>query len=117
MLGESRAVAAWAEGEAMTPEQAMAYALAEDKPAINTEPAATPEAGPLTLREREVAVLIARRLTNRQSAAELFISQGTAKRHVENILQKLGLATRDEVVAWAALGDAAGPPSVAHPVN
>jgi DNA-binding NarL/FixJ family response regulator len=55
----------------------------------------------LTPRESEVAVLIARGLTNRQIAEELIVSERTADTHVRNILGKLGLASRAQVAAWA----------------
>jgi DNA-binding NarL/FixJ family response regulator len=53
------------------------------------------------VREREVARLIARGLTNKQIAAELVIAEGTADRHVSNILGKLDFSTRAQVAAWA----------------
>jgi DNA-binding NarL/FixJ family response regulator len=40
--------------------------------------------------------------TNRQIAAELFITEGTANLHVKRILSKLGFASRAQVVAWAS---------------
>jgi non-specific serine/threonine protein kinase len=54
----------------------------------------------LTLREWEVAVLIARGLTNGQIALALTISPRTADRHVANILDKLSLTARTQVAAW-----------------
>jgi membrane-bound ClpP family serine protease/DNA-binding CsgD family transcriptional regulator len=63
-------------------------------------PAALPD--PLTRREREIAALIARGLTNRQIAAELVIAETTADRHVSNILGKLAFATRAQVAVWAS---------------
>ncbi|MGK5558800.1 response regulator transcription factor, partial [Actinomadura kijaniata] len=51
-------------------------------------------------REREVAQLISRGLTNRAIAEELYISPGTAGRHVANILTKLGLRSRAQIAAW-----------------
>ena len=48
----------------------------------------------LTLREAEVARLLARGMTDRQVAGELFIAHSTARRHVERVLGKLGLASR-----------------------
>jgi DNA-binding CsgD family transcriptional regulator len=59
-------------------------------------------ADPLTPREREVAVLLARGLTNRQIAQELVIAEGTAGVHVDHILNKLGFRSRAQVGAWAA---------------
>ena len=53
----------------------------------------------LTPREREVALLIAAGLTNAELARRLYISPKTAAVHVSNILHKLGVASRTEVVA------------------
>ncbi len=55
---------------------------------------------PLTEREREVASLIARGLTNRQIAQALVITKQTADKHVGNILGKLGAASRAQVAVW-----------------
>jgi DNA-binding NarL/FixJ family response regulator len=57
--------------------------------------------GPLTEREREVVGLIVRGCTNREIAEELVIAEGTAVRHVANILNKLGLHSRAQVAVWA----------------
>jgi DNA-binding NarL/FixJ family response regulator len=55
----------------------------------------------LTTREREIALLIARGLSNKAIADELVISPATVARHVTNILTKLGFASRAQVAAWA----------------
>jgi predicted ATPase/DNA-binding CsgD family transcriptional regulator len=55
----------------------------------------------LTAREQEIALLIARGLSNRAIADELVISPATAARHVANILGKLGFSSRAQVAAWA----------------
>lgn len=55
----------------------------------------------LTPREREVLRLVAAGRTNREIAAELFISAKTVSVHVSNILAKLGTATRGEAAAAA----------------
>ncbi|YCK42620.1 response regulator transcription factor [Actinomadura sp. ATCC 39365] len=55
----------------------------------------------LTERERDVLVLIAEGLSNRQIAAWLHISPSTAGVHVSHILAKLGAATRTEAAAIA----------------
>jgi DNA-binding NarL/FixJ family response regulator len=57
----------------------------------------------LTARELEVAVLVARGLSNGEIGSRLFISTKTASVHVSNILRKLGMASRAEVAAWAAM--------------
>ncbi len=63
----------------------------------------------LTAREREVAVLVARGLTNAAIAKQLYISPRTAAVHVSNILAKLGLANRSELTAWAVRAGLGGP--------
>jgi DNA-binding CsgD family transcriptional regulator len=55
----------------------------------------------LTEREREVLRLIAKGMSNRDIAADLFISPKTASVHVSNILGKLGAASRTEAAAIA----------------
>lgn len=55
----------------------------------------------LTAREREVAALVARGLTNREAAEKLGVSPATVKAHVANILAKLGLHGRTELASWA----------------
>ncbi|MGV9772250.1 AAA family ATPase [Streptosporangium sp. NPDC003464] len=68
--------------------------------------ALTPEAVPdpdplLTPREQEVLRLVAQGRSNRDIAAELFISAKTVSVHVSNILGKLGVSTRGEAAAAA----------------
>jgi DNA-binding CsgD family transcriptional regulator len=57
--------------------------------------------GGLTAREREVARLLTRGLSNREIAAALFVSEWTAATHIRNILAKLGLTSRTQIAAWA----------------
>ncbi len=67
---------------------------------------------PLSRREREVAVLVADGLTDRQIAQRLFISERTAEGHVQQIRNKLGFDNRAQVASWATmqgLGAGAGP--------
>jgi len=84
-----------AEGRRLSPEEAVALVLAN-------EPDDAP--GPrqtLTRREAEVAALAARGLTNRDIAAQLFLSVRTVEVHVDHILTKLGFRTRTQLAAWA----------------
>ena len=57
---------------------------------------------PLTVREFEVAQLIAAGKTNAELADGLSISPKTASAHVEHILAKLGVARRTEIAAWTS---------------
>ncbi|MEV8344435.1 response regulator transcription factor [Streptomyces niveus] len=54
---------------------------------------------PLSAREREVLELVARGTSNREIAAELFISEATVKTHLTHIYGKLGVKDRAAAVA------------------
>ncbi|HET7271287.1 MAG TPA: tetratricopeptide repeat protein, partial [Rubrobacter sp.] len=98
---------ALAEGRAMALDQAIEYALLKEKPGEEADPTPAPPRKPgvradeLTPREREVAVLVARGLTNRQVSISLGISERTAANHVAKILGKLGLRSRAQIASWA----------------
>ena len=51
----------------------------------------------LTKRERQIAELIKRGLTNREIGEELFISETTVKKHVSNIFEKLDIGSRRDL--------------------
>ena len=55
------------------------------------------------LPERELAVLrlVARGLTNREIAAELFLSEGTVKNYLSKVLERLGLRDRTQAALYA----------------
>jgi len=59
---------------------------------------------PLTRREGEVAVLVARGMSNRQIAAELHLSPRTVEAHLSSTFAKLGLTTRVELVCAMTAG-------------
>jgi non-specific serine/threonine protein kinase len=101
-LTEGAASAARAEGQALRLEDAIQFALdPRDATPTPLTPPPRPVRSLLSSREQEVAILLARGLSNPQVAAELVISVHTAQRHVENILAKLGLNSRAQVAAWA----------------
>ena len=56
---------------------------------------------PLTDREEEVLVTVARGLTNAEIAHELHIGLSTVKTHVTNLMTKLGARNRVEIAMWA----------------
>ncbi|MDL4814951.1 response regulator [Actinomadura opuntiae] len=69
---------------------------------VTRRPAPAPEAlGVLTNREREVAALVARGLSNDEIAAQMVISPTTAKTHVSRALTKLGARDRAQLVVLA----------------
>lgn len=62
---------------------------------------ATSGGQPLSEREREVLQLVARGHSYREIGAELFIAEKTVENHVRNILGKLHLSRRHELVRFA----------------
>jgi len=123
-LGDAPFEAAFAEGSALPVEQAIADALSTGDavprrvpttsnttgtasaaagagPPAAPVPSSPPAAGPLTPRERQVAALLGRGLTNRQVADELVLSERTVEGHVANVLNRLGFSSRSQIAAWA----------------
>jgi predicted ATPase/DNA-binding NarL/FixJ family response regulator len=96
-LGSTAYQRAWEDGHASTLDQAVGLAEAM----IHARTAAAND-GLLSPREAEVAVLLARGLTNKQIASELVVSPGTIRSHVEHILAKLDLTSRAQVAVWAS---------------
>ena len=88
-------------GQSLLPAEAASAVLTafreEARPAA-ASPIAT--AG-LSARELEVLNLLARSMSNREIASELFISENTVKNHVSNVLSKLEARTRVEAVTSA----------------
>jgi two-component system response regulator NreC len=78
---------------------AMLRVLLVESPRPRTEQPASPD--PLTPRETDVLKLIVQGYTNRQVGEELGISVRTVEGHRANLLEKLGLRTRVELVRYA----------------
>ena len=57
---------------------------------------------PLSKREVEVLVLLAKRLSNKEIGEKLFVAPETVKRHTINIYKKLNVNKRREAVTKAA---------------
>jgi predicted ATPase/DNA-binding NarL/FixJ family response regulator len=110
-LPETAATTAYARGAEMSPAEAIAFALGEP-PRATGFPAVRPgEDQPrLTCREQDVAVLVARGMSNGQIAAALVISARTVEKHVQHIMNKLGVSTRAQIAAWSAARPSAPPP-------
>jgi len=72
-------------------------------------PAARPK-DLLTDREREILRMVAQGKANKEIAAELVISERTARTHVSNILSKLNLNSRTQAALWAVREGLAPPP-------
>lgn len=103
-LGDEAFTAAFTSGSELSLNHAIAYAL-EEESARGTEqsPKAAAAASTLTRREKEIAELVARGLSNRQIAETLVIAQRTAEGHVENILRKLGFTSRSQIAnLWSS---------------
>jgi DNA-binding CsgD family transcriptional regulator/tetratricopeptide (TPR) repeat protein len=99
-LTEAEFQAEQAAGQALSLEQAIAYA--QKLPLISrATPVSRERPDDLTEREREVAVLIAEGRSNGEIASALIVSKRTVEKHVANILSKLGVASRAQIVRWA----------------
>jgi len=73
-------------------------------PSISTAPSyidPTASIEQLTEREREILKLVARGASNRQIAENLYLTEGTVKNHMSNILGKLGVRDRTQAVLKA----------------
>jgi two-component system, NarL family, response regulator DevR len=59
------------------------------------------QAAELSERERKILTLIAEGLTNREIAAQVYLSEKTVKHHVSDILAKLGVSRRSQAASFA----------------
>ncbi|MFI6476934.1 response regulator [Nonomuraea sp. NPDC050663] len=69
--------------------------------AAQEEGAASPELQALTGREREVLMLMARGLSNKEIAEQVVLGEATIRTHVAQVLHKLGLRNRTQAVVFA----------------
>jgi DNA-binding NarL/FixJ family response regulator len=98
VLGEEDFDAGWAEGEALSTEEAIAYAQ-RGRGERNR-----PSSGwaSLTPTELDVARLVSEGLANKQIATQLFVSPRTVQTHLTHIYTKLGLTSRVQLAQEAA---------------
>jgi DNA-binding CsgD family transcriptional regulator len=97
-LGGEDFDAAWAEGAALSLEEAIAYAQRgrgqRKRPTTGWES--------LTPSERDVVRLVSEGLVNNDIATRLFVSQRTVQTHLTHVYTKLGLTSRVQLVQEAA---------------
>jgi predicted ATPase/class 3 adenylate cyclase/DNA-binding NarL/FixJ family response regulator len=97
-LGQRNFDAAWAEGAALSTEEAIAYAQrgrGERKRPTSGWAALTPT-------ERDVVRLVSEGLANNDIATRLFVSPRTVQSHLTHVYTKLGLSSRVQLVQEAA---------------
>src|SRR5712692_9243067 len=101
-LGEQAFAVAWAEGQSMTWEQALAVRGPVTIPSEipSTPPAKSPPSG-LTGREVEVLRLLAQGLTDAQIAEQLVISPRTVNTHLRAIYGKIQVSSRSAATRYA----------------
>ena len=97
-MGEQDFDAAWAEGAALSTEEAIAYAQRgrgqRKRPASGW--------ASLTPAERDVVRLVSEGLANKDIATRLFVSPRTVQTHLTHVYTKLGLSSRVQLVQEAA---------------
>jgi predicted ATPase/DNA-binding CsgD family transcriptional regulator len=88
-LTEATFDTAWSEGRAMTPDEAIEYALKTEEPSASPK-----ETAGLSERELEVLRLVAEGLTDAQVAEKLYLSPRTVGWHLRSVYRKLGVPSR-----------------------
>ena len=71
----------------------------------------TDELADLTAQERKILLLVAEGKTNKEIAAEVFLSDKTVKNYVSSILGKLNLQRRTQAAAFVAKRHLGEPPA------
>jgi len=97
-MGEKDFDNAWAEGAALSTEEAIAYA----QRGRGERKRPTSGWGALTPTERDVVRLVSEGLANNDIATRLFVSPRTVQTHLTHVYTKLGLASRVQLVQEAA---------------
>ena len=97
-MGEDDFDSAWAEGAALSTEEAIAYAQRgrgeRKRPASGW--------ASLTPTERDVVRLVSKGLANKDIASRLFVSPRTVQTHLTHVYAKLGLNSRMQLLQEAA---------------
>ena len=95
-----QAIQAAASGDALIAPSVTVRLLAAFSASRAGSPRAQP-LEPLTVREEEVLLTVARGRTNAEIATELYISLSTVKTHLASLMNKLGARNRVEIAMWA----------------
>ena len=95
-----QAIHAAANGDALIAPSITARLLATFSGSATRDPP-PPPIEPLTAREEEVLLTVARGRTNAEIAEELYISLSTVKTHLGSVMSKIGARNRVEVAMWA----------------
>lgn len=95
-----QAIHAAAEGDALIAPNVTARLLEAFARSVDNAPPVQPT-WPLTEREEEVLITVARGRTNGEIAEELFISLSTVKTHIASLMMKLETRNRVELAIWA----------------
>jgi len=93
-LGDEAWAAAWAEGQAMSLEESITFALEARRAQPRTIDSLSPT-------EARVLRLLAQGDTTREIAEQLVVAVSTADRHITHIYSKLGVRNRAEATAYA----------------
>ncbi|UVO12940.1 LuxR family transcriptional regulator [Mycobacterium sp. SVM_VP21] len=97
-LGENAFEAAWAEGSALSINEAVGYARRGKGERKRAESGWSS----LTRAEREIVRLVSEGLGNKEVAARLFVSPRTVQAHLTHVYTKLGLSSRVQLAQEAA---------------
>jgi non-specific serine/threonine protein kinase len=101
-LGELRYQACFEHGLALGREKQIGFACDDVAPSPPAASKNDDDSFTLSVRELEVARLVAEGLSNPRIASALFVSVATVKTHVSHILQKLALDSRVQLASWVA---------------
>lgn len=85
------------------------------RPAPGPEPEPEPDREVLSPRELEVIALVAAGLSNRRTATQLGLTEGTVKRHMRNIFTKVGATSRVDATNKAVAAGLIPAPATAPP--